>query len=31
MRILLEAAENPDLEPQHIVFQPELVARASTR
>ncbi len=31
MRLLLETAENPGLEPQHIVFQPELVARASTR
>jgi LacI family transcriptional regulator len=28
--LLLAAAESPDVEPQHVVFSPELVARAST-
>ncbi|MDV3129131.1 LacI family transcriptional regulator [Mycobacterium sp. 21AC1] len=28
--LLLTAAESPDLEPQHVVFRPELAARAST-
>lgn len=30
MRILREEAQEPDLEPRRIVFQPELVVRAST-
>jgi LacI family transcriptional regulator len=28
--LLLTAAESPDAEPRHVVFRPELVARAST-
>lgn len=30
MRLLLESADDPSRAPEHIVFQPELVARAST-
>jgi LacI family transcriptional regulator len=30
LEILLEEAENPDLEPRQVVFQPTLIARAST-
>jgi LacI family transcriptional regulator len=30
MRLLLESADDPGRVPEHIVFQPELVARAST-
>jgi LacI family transcriptional regulator len=30
LRILLEEASDPDLAPQQVVFQPELVVRAST-
>jgi LacI family transcriptional regulator len=30
VRILREEAENPALEPRHVVFKPELVVRAST-
>jgi LacI family transcriptional regulator len=31
VELLLQEAENPGLEPQHVVFQPELVVRESTR
>jgi LacI family transcriptional regulator len=30
LRILLEEAADPELAPQQVVFQPELVVRAST-
>lgn len=30
IELLLAAADSPDVEPRHVVFRPELVARAST-